>query len=322
LLPETSAAEGPVWVTGRELREQLAAPVSLIWEGNPLRPAIMNLSRNQHVAILIDRRVDPGQKLQVSLKQVPLESAVKAIADDRELGVCRLPWGIYLGPPAAAERFEAVRAALGAGIRRLPAAVQRQFRQSKALAWEDLATPRGLVEDLAGQNGIEIANLHEIPHDLWAAESLPAMPLADRLLAITIQYDLTLKFLSGGTQIELAPIPDNVRPLSKSGRSATGSPASPRRTAGHRASQPAEQRHTLTVREKPLEPVLQQLSQRLDFELQIDRKSIEAAGISLDQRVSVHVENATLDELLRSLLKDTGLGFHRAGRVVEVEAGG
>ena len=82
--------------------------------------------------------------------------------------------------------------------------------------------------------------------------------------------------------------------------------------------QPAEQRHTLTVREKPLEPVLQQLSQRLDFELQIDRKSIEAAGISLDQRVSVHVENATLDELLRSLLKDTGLKFHRTGRVVEI----
>ena len=322
LLPETSAAEGPVWATGLALQERLAGPVSLIWEGNPLRPAIRNLSRTGRMAILIDRRVDPGQKLQISLKQVPLESAVKAIADDRELGVCRLPWGLYLGPPAAAERFEAVRAALAAGIRRLPATVQRQYRQSKALAWEDLATPRGLVEDLAGQNGIEIANLQEIPHDLWAAESLPAMSLGDRLLAITIQYDLTLKFSSGGERIELAPIPDNLPPVSKSAGSATGPRTSPRRTTGHRTSQPAEQRHTLTVREKPLEPVLQQLSQRLDFELQIDRKSIEAAGISLDQRVSVHVENATLDELLRSLLKDTGLKFHRTGRVVEVGAGG
>ena len=123
LLAETARPEGPFWATGRALQEQLAAPVSLIWEGNPLRPAIMNLSRTGHVAILIDRRVDPGQSC-TPLKQVPLESAVKAIADDRELGVCRLPWGLYLGPPAAAERFEAVRAALAAGIRRLPTTVQ------------------------------------------------------------------------------------------------------------------------------------------------------------------------------------------------------
>jgi hypothetical protein len=78
----------------------------------------------------------------------------------------------------------------------------------------------------------------------------------------------------------------------------------------------------LTVREKPLEPVLEQLAQRLDFELRIDRKAIAAAGISLDQRISVHVENATLDELLGSLLKTTGLSFHRTGRVVEIHARG
>ena len=63
LLAASTWAEGPFWATGRALQEQLAAPVSVIWEGNPLRPAMMNLSRTQHVAILIDRRVDPGQKL-------------------------------------------------------------------------------------------------------------------------------------------------------------------------------------------------------------------------------------------------------------------
>jgi hypothetical protein len=60
------------------------------------------------------------------------------------------------------------------------------------------------------------------------------------------------------------------------------------------------------------------LAQRLDFDLKLDRKAIEAAGISLDQRVSTHVENVTLDELLRSLLQSTGLTFHHTGRVVEI----
>ena len=149
--PGMALAEEPVWATGRALREHLAAPVNVLWEGNPLRSAISGLSRTQHVAVLIDRRVDPGQKLEVSLKQVPLESALKTIAEGRELGVCRLPWGLYLGPPAAAERFEAVRTALAGGIRRLPPAMQRKYRQFERLAWEDLSTPRDLVENLLAE---------------------------------------------------------------------------------------------------------------------------------------------------------------------------
>ena len=70
--------------------------------------------------------------------------------------------------------------------------------------------------------------------------------------------------------------------------------------------------------EKPLGPVLKQLANRLDFELRIDEQAIAAAGISLDQRVSVHIENATVDELLRQLLKSTRLTFHRRGRIVEI----
>jgi hypothetical protein len=273
------------------------------------------------VAILIDRRVDPDQKLQVSLKQVPLESAMDTIAEEKRLGLCRLSWGLYLGPPDAAGRFEAVRAALATSIRRLPSAIQRQYRHSQGLAWENFSTPRDLLQGLASQNGIEITNLNEIPHDLWAAVSLPPISLGDRLLAITIQYDLTLKFSSDGTRVELVPIPENLPPVPKSGRDAASPRTSPRRPGSRQSPErPAQQVHTVTVREKPLEPVLKQLAERLDFELRIDRKSIEAAGISLDQRVSVHVENATLDELLRSLLKSTGLSFHHTGRVVEIVA--
>jgi len=58
--------------------------------GNPLRAAITSLSQAQQVAILIDRRVDPGQKLELTLKDVPMESALQTIADRCGLGVSRL----------------------------------------------------------------------------------------------------------------------------------------------------------------------------------------------------------------------------------------
>jgi hypothetical protein len=74
----------------------------------------------------------------------------------------------------------------------------------------------------------------------------------------------------------------------------------------------------LVVQEKPLGPVLKQLADRLGLELKIDQRAIAAAGISLDQRVSVRIEKATVDELLRQLLKSTGLTFHRRDRIVEI----
>ncbi len=64
--------------------------------------------------------------------------------------------------------------------------------------------------------------------------------------------------------------------------------------------------------------MLRQLARRLGLELKLDERAIERAGISLDQRVSVLVENATVDELLHQLLKSTGLSFRRHQNVVEI----
>ena len=74
----------------------------------------------------------------------------------------------------------------------------------------------------------------------------------------------------------------------------------------------------MSVQAEPLGPVLRQLADRLGLELKIDEKTLAAEGISLDQRVSVTVENATVDELLRRILKSTGLTFHRRQKLVEI----
>jgi hypothetical protein len=72
------------------------------------------------------------------------------------------------------------------------------------------------------------------------------------------------------------------------------------------------------VREKPLAAVLEQLAVKLNFELRLDRPALRAAGISLDQRVSLEVENATVDDVLRALLRTTPLTYRRHGNLVEV----
>ncbi len=173
-----------------------------------------------------------------------------------------------------------------------------------------------LLAELA-QGGLEITGLDIVPHDLWAAADLPAMPLTDRLALIAVQFDLALKVADRGRRLELVPLSQVIH------RNAVARPRStPKPAAATEVEPPATLEQTridrLSVIEKPLGPVLKQLADRLGFELKMDRQAIAAAGISLDQRVSVHVENATVDELLRQLLKSTRLTFHRRGQIVEI----
>jgi hypothetical protein len=309
------------WATGAAFQRQLSEPVRILWAENPLRPAIEGLSRAKKVAILIDRRVDPSQKIDISVKEAPLESALLAIARSRGLGVARLGSVVYLGPASAVERVGAIAAALEKSVRRLPPAMRRKWRQTERLGWEDLATPRGLLTELARESGLEIDGLVLVPHDLWAAADLPPMPLTERLTLIAVQFDLAPKIVASGQRVELAPFSEAIR---RSAGSATRS--SPKPTSVAKGGPPVTLEQTridrIAVVEKPLVPVLRQLANRLGFELRIDEKAIEAANISLDQRVSVHIENATVDELLRQLLKSTRLTFHRRDRVVEIVPAG
>jgi hypothetical protein len=306
--PATAAASDPAWVTGLALTRQLAAPVGVVWAKVPLATATGGLSRAEHVAAILDRRVDPDQRVDLTLSSVPLGTALEKIAASRQLGVTFLGPVAYFAPPEAAARLRTIAAARAKEIRRLPPAIARRLLRSGPLAWADFSAPQDLLTELGRQGGVEIAGLERVPHDLWAAADLPPLSWSDRVTLIVHQFDLTFEVARDGSSIHLVPLPQataeekRVRPLPR----AVGQPAAEVRLS------------RLAVHEKPLGPVLEQLAQRLQFELCIDRSALEAAGISLDQRVSVEVEGTTLDEALAQLLRKTPLTFRHRGNVVEV----
>lgn len=199
------------WRTGADLQRRLAQPVGIVWSGNPLRRALGNLSRTQRVAVMIDRRVDPSQKFELSLDDVPLGTALEQIARSRSLGVCLLGPVAYFGPPEVTSRLRAVVALRKKEVRRLPAAVGRTFLKPQRMAWPDFSEPRELLRQLARRSRIEIDGLERVPHDLWAAADLPPLSLIDRLTLIVAQFDLTFKISPDGRRVTLVPLPGNVR---------------------------------------------------------------------------------------------------------------
>ncbi len=173
------------------MQKRLNSPLAILLLGNSLRQAVGKLSRLQGVAVLIDRRVDPDEKLDIQWDGVPLRAGLEEIARRRGLGVSLLGPVLYLGPRGAAARLRTLSALREEDVRRLPKAAAEKFTRAKAMAWDDLATPRELIEKLAAENDVEVAGEDLVPHDLWAAADLPPLSWTDRLTLIAIQFDLT-----------------------------------------------------------------------------------------------------------------------------------
>jgi hypothetical protein len=201
-----NAADATHWATGKVLQTRLSEEVTILRVKNPLRRAIRQISQAHQVAILIDRRVDPDQMLDVSLRGGTLKSALQTIAQGLGLGVARLDNVVYLGPAPAAERLSTVATAAERDARRLPAAVRRKYIVPKRMAWDDLAAPRDLLAQLGRESGLKIDGLDKVPHDLWAAADLPPLSLVNRLTLIAIQFDLAPKIADGGKRLELVPL--------------------------------------------------------------------------------------------------------------------
>ena len=201
------AADGTHWATGTALERTLNEEVLILRVNNPLRKAIRQISQAYHVAILIDRRVDPGQKLDVSLKDLRLKSALQTIADGLGLEVVRLGNVVYLGPAPAAHRLRGVAASLEKNVERLPSGIQRKYLLPKRLAWEDFAEPRNWRLNWPATAGLRSPVWKRCPTISGRPPTYPPSRWFDRLTLIGIQFDLAVKITDGGRRLTLVSLP-------------------------------------------------------------------------------------------------------------------
>jgi len=330
--------------------------MGVYWSDTPLREAVYNLARSRRVAVLLDRRVDPNQRIDLQLQDVSVEAILRHVAASRRLGVSRVGPLFYLGPARFTSQLRTLVELRREEVRGLPRAAAAKYVGTGPMQWDDFATPRDLLARLAAENGIGIFGLEQVPHDLWAGGDLPPLALVDRISLVAGQFDLTFHVVGDGDGIRLVPLPDEVaivrsypggpNPERRASQWAALLPESQIRLVGERIfvkglledheritaderpsrwSRPrpgvrgrGEKRITVREAKGPLGPVLEQLAQRLQLELKIDREAMRRAGISLDEQVSFSVREATYDELFKAVLGPVGCTFRRRGNVIEV----
>jgi len=202
----TPAAVAPAWLTGIALKSQLEnSTVSFRLSGQSLHDAIGRLSDAYQVAMYLDRRVDPGQIVDLQVQKVPLEQGLKQLGRQHHLAISQLGSVIYFGPEESAADLRTLAALASDEVDRLPAQRKAVLLKPTSMKWNELATPRTLIEHTAQSAGLKLVGFDRVPHDLWPAANWPAMSVIDRLSLFAIGFNLQVRFSKTGDAVAFVP---------------------------------------------------------------------------------------------------------------------
>jgi len=218
------AVADPEFLTGRDFEDALKKTLSLAWQGQNLRDGLRKISETRQVAILLDRRVDPGQQLSLQVQNVSLQALLKLIATEARADISVLDTFIYVGPAATAARLRTVEeiaasqlvsdrpATISVGTSTSPQ-TRRSFEllERSTLIWPDLARPRELLEEIARRYSLTIEPTDKVPHDLWGQAVVPSATPSQLLVAVLGQFDLSFEWTDNRDGIRIVEIPADPR---------------------------------------------------------------------------------------------------------------
>ena len=349
----------PAQLLAQNRQGRAARTASIHWDQVPLGEGLQRIAANYSAAILLDRRVDPTTRLTLDTQDADVIETVQQAAAAAGLGMTQVGTLYYVGPPQTTDGLRTLAALRGEEIARVPSG-RAEVVVKRSLVWPRLVEPRALVANVVTQRGWQIVGGEKIPYDLWPAGSLPAMTLAEQLTVLLSGFELTFRVGPANKTIEILPIAEPLPLISRryplrypaadaerlqqqfpnlrlqvQGDAAAVEArledheelaewlAGPQSRAAVRPpAAPGRQVYTLRVEEQPVRAVLNTLVQRLKWQVNFDETALNAAGLSLDKRVSFDVKDASQEELLRAVLRPAGLDFRREGERIEIVAGG
>ncbi|MEX0819199.1 MAG: hypothetical protein WD070_06390 [Pirellulaceae bacterium] len=346
------SAQDPVeWRTGEDFRQQLESEIGFQWESSPIRQGLQGLAANQRVAIWLDRRVDPGHELDLAVQDSTLDEGLQRVASAIGGGVSYVGSVAYLGSTPVTAKLATLAAMRRDDAKQLPPSARVRFTATSPWTWETLATPRELLGQLARAADANVVNADQIPHDLWPAGDLPALPLTDRMTLLLAGFDLTFEIASDGSAIGLTPMPAKVsiqRSYSPRGSlnaamttiasafpgveikkdrarlAITGTfeqhEAIERLVRGEPVRRvettPGSKRFDLRVDNQPIGSIIQAVAGRERLEVRMDA----ATKTKLQQRISLDVKQLTLEELLQQTLGAAEIRYTLQDGVLEIFA--
>lgn len=332
--------ESPEWLTGKKL-EQAArrSPIFVNWQQVPLHSQLHALSRNLHIPLLLDRRVDPSQLVDRQDRDLTFEQFLWSLGEKENLGVCQVGDLYYLGPAETALALPAEVLALSEQLE--DSSSLTKFKPSllekiKCNISHPFEPSNWLAQDAAHAE-LPLLNLEELPMDWWAPIDWPAMPRYQAYALLAAGFGLSLKVEEAGLRLVKLQLPSELireytlsqpkdisldelqkrhpklklelqkEKLTASGPSTAFAPLE-RQLGTQSRSSPTDnggRRFTLNKTKAPRGSILATIAQQLGLKL----KFSDDARAALNERVELDVQQVTLEELMDKVLAGTDLNF-------------
>ena len=339
----------PAWAAGSQLEHQLASWTAVHLVDSPLRDGLRRYAAAQGVCVFLDRRIDPGIPINLSVSRTRLNDGLRQIAHRAGAAICQVDSVIYIGPPPVAAKLSTLAALKRQEAKQQPTESRRRFFQKSRWQWNDLATPRDLARELLVELQCLLLNEDAIPHDLWPAANLPPLTAVDRLTILLAGFNLTFTIEEAARAIRLVPFPDTVTlaltyPLEVVPEKTRTLVASKfpdlsmarhpggflisgtweehrqlqRLLTGHTSRpedrlQGAEQAYTLHVKSSARK-LIATVSAQLGLQLEIDPSITE----ELNQHISVEVNQVSSEGLLEAILAPMGLDYRLENQLLTI----
>jgi hypothetical protein len=352
-LEATGQENPPAFHTQTRFLQELNRPLTASRNEVPLREFLDRLSEVRGIAILLDCRIDPGRIINVDVNADFLDAGVGEAVAQAGCEVAVLADTLFVTRPETARtlrtRIYVQRERLEELIRENP---RRQFEllRRRPVIWEKLATPRELLVRTALRSGLTVENPEEVPHDMWAAGGLAYPNVIETLSVLLAQFDLDFEW-TGPDSVRIVPQPEpepirqthpvrrmpadeararllqrfpDLKVRQRNDRLEVDAfleeheeiaillgNAPPRRSL----REPLENvRFSLRMVQQPFSGLLQLLSEKHGIQVEYDPAALAEAGIDLNRRISIELEQATLEQLLAAACREAGLDFRMEGR--------
>ena len=182
-------------------------PVSVSWNGGPLRQSLETFAKVRQIGFLLDRRIDPGTPLYLEVRQQPAQTVFSQIAEKYQLGFCRIGQIAYLGPKDAAEILPLLVTLRAEQAAKLPDRLKRRFLARREFHSEFLATPVELLQSLSKEMSLDGSDFQALPHDLWPELVFPEATPLEIFSLLLIGFDSTFVISADAEKIKPVPIP-------------------------------------------------------------------------------------------------------------------
>jgi hypothetical protein len=191
------------------LARKLSQRVTFAWQGQSLGAALERLAEIHELPLWIDRRVDVGAKVDLTVDDLPLAEALDHIASSRRgepLGWSTLANVVYVGPRQAALELATSSTLVRQALAKAPADIRQRWLRPGPWGFPRLSHPRMLLRETFEAQEATVVSDTAVPHDLWPARSLPGVAPVDRVVLILTGFDLVGEPSTDGSAWRIAPI--------------------------------------------------------------------------------------------------------------------